>query len=276
MMVVGETFEQHLPEVAMGNMHEKPDLTAAIESAPDIPEIAAACRRVAQTLGFEHFIFGFRTPISLTHPCQFILSGYPRAWREHYDRNSYLAIDPVITRALGTILPFSWDELDKSDPRVARLFQEAAEYGLRHGFSVPVHGGHGEGGVLSLARAQPPLPEALSERQQLFQQAQWFSAVLQTKLRKLVFEEAAPPTRRLTKRERDCLRLAAEGQSAQDIARALRITERTVVYYLNQAEEKLGTTRRQHAVARGVALGQIEPACYPARFSESVRLVQLN
>ncbi len=261
----------------MGDILEGTDLTAAIEAAPDIPEVAAAARRFAQSLGFEHFIFGFRTPISLTHPCQFILSGYPRAWREHYDRNSYLAIDPVITRALTTILPFDWEELDKSDPRVAQLFREAAEHGLRYGFSVPVHGGHGEGGVLSLARAQPPLPEALAERQHLFQQAQWFSAVLQTRLRGFVLQEAAPEaTRPLTPRERDCLRLAAEGRSAQDIARVLNISERTAVFHLNHAEEKLGTTRRQHAVARGVALGQIEPSVYPSRFSDSVRLVQLN
>src|SRR5690349_16098329 len=146
------------------------ELTAAIASAPDIPDVAEACRRVAHALGFEHFIFGFRTPISLTQPCQFILSGYPRAWREHYDRNSYLAIDPVIARSLGSIMPFGWDELDQGDPRVARLFHEAAEHGLRHGFSVPVHGGGGEGGVLSLARAQPALPEAPAERRHLFQE----------------------------------------------------------------------------------------------------------
>jgi DNA-binding CsgD family transcriptional regulator len=251
-------------------------LTAAIEAATDIAQVAAACRQVAQALGFEHFIFGFRTPISLTHPCQFILSGFPRAWREHYDKNSYLAIDPVITRSLTAILPFDWDELDKGDPRVAKLFEEAAEHGLRHGLSVPVHGGRGEGGVLSLARAQPPLPRDAGARQYLFQQAQWFCAVLQTKLRGFVFEEADAQTKPLTRRERDCLRLAAEGHSAQDIARTLRIAERTVVFHLNHAEEKLGVTRRQQAVARGVALGQIEPSCYPARFSESVRLVQLN
>jgi DNA-binding CsgD family transcriptional regulator len=261
----------------MSNNLESTDFTSDIEAAPDIPEVAAAARKFAHTLGFEHFIFGFRTPISLTHPTQFILSGYPRAWREHYDRNSYLAIDPVITRALGSILPFDWEELDKGDPRVAQLFREAAEHGLRYGFSVPVHGGHGEGGVLSLARPQPPLPDALAERQHLFQQAQWFSAVLQTKLRRLVFQETVPDAARpLTRRERDCLRLAAEGQSAQDIARTLHIAERTVVFHLNHAEEKLGTKRRQHAVARGVALGQIEPTVYPSRFSDSVRLVQLN
>ena len=261
----------------MAGILEDTDFTAAIEAAPDIPDVAAAARRFARSLGFEHFIFGYRTPISLTHPTQFILSGYPRAWREQYDKNSYLAIDPVIARALGTILPFDWEELDKGDPRVAQLFREAAEHGLRYGFSVPVHGGHGEGGVLSLARAQPPLPEALAERQRLFQQAQWFSAVLQTKLRRLVLQETVPDaTRPLTRRERDCLRLAAEGQSAQDIARTLRIAERTVVFHLNHAEEKLGAKRRQHAVARGVALGQIEPSAYPSRFSDSVRLVQLN
>ncbi|MGH8481819.1 MAG: LuxR family transcriptional regulator [Nevskiaceae bacterium] len=261
----------------MDTVEADADLTVAIEAAADVPEVAAAARRVAQALGFEHFIFGFRTPISLTHPCQFILSGYPRAWREHYDRNSYLAIDPVITRALGTILPFDWDELDKSDPAVARMFSEAAEHGLRYGFSVPVHGGHGEGGVLSLARPEPPLPQVLGARQRLFQQAQWFAALLQTKLRGVVFEEAAPASPRpLTRRERDCLRLAAEGHSAQAIAVMLRIAERTVVFHLNHAEQKLGARRRQQAVARGVALGQIEPACYPARFSESVRLVQLN
>lgn len=261
----------------MGSANREIDaLTSAIEAAPDIPEVAEACRSVAHALGFEHFIFGFRTPISLTQPCQFILSGYPRAWREHYDRNSYLAIDPVIARSLGSIMPFGWDELDRSDPRVALLFREAAEHGLRHGFSVPVHGGHGEGGVLSLARAEPPLPQSAAERQPLFKDAQWLAHVLQTKLRALVFEETAPGTRHLTRRERDCLRLAAEGRSAQTIARELRIAERTVVFHLNHAEEKLGARRRQHAVARGVALGQIEPACYPARFAESMRLVQLN
>lgn len=261
----------------MDGIREEPDLTTAIESAPDIPEVGAACRKVATALGFEHFIYGFRAPISLTHPCQFILSGYPRAWREHYDRHSYLAIDPVIMRALGTVLPFAWDELDQSDPAVARLFQEGAQFGLRHGFSVPVHGAHGEGGVLSLARAQP-LPALPGERQRLFQQAQWFSAVLHQKLRQLVFRESAPPARstRLTRREHDCLRLAAEGHSAQFIARSLKIAERTVVFHLNHAEQKLGVNRRQHAVARAVALGQIEPACYPARFSDSIQLVQLN
>ena len=252
------------------------ELTATIASAPDIPEVAEACRSVAHALGFEHFIFGFRTPISLTQPCQFILSGYPREWREHYDRNSYLAIDPVIKRSLGSVMPFGWDELDMSEPRVAQLFREAAEHGLRHGLSVPVHGGGGEGGVLSLARPQPPLPEAATARQGLFQQAQWFATVLQTKLRQLVFEENTPSSRQLTRRERDCLRLAADGHSAQDIARTLQIAERTAVFHLNHAEEKLGARRRQHAVALGVALGQIEPSAYPSRFADSVRLVQLG
>lgn len=264
-----------MPEVMSGAADEF-DLAWAIESAPDVPGVGAACRQVAAALGFEHFIYAFRAPVSLSQPCQFILSGYPRAWREHYDRNRYLAIDPVVTRALGTVLPFTWDEIDQSDPAVARLFSEAAEFGLRHGFSVPVHGAHGEGGVLSLARAQPALPAARGQRHRLFQQAQWVSAVLHQKLRAVVFQESEPPRARLTRREHDCLLLAAEGQSAQTIAGHLNIAERTVVFHLNRAEQKLGTRRRQHAVARAVALGQIKPQNYPERFSDSVELIQLN
>jgi DNA-binding CsgD family transcriptional regulator len=253
-----------------------PVLTAAIESAPGLPDVGAACRSVAMALGFAHFLYGFRAPVSLTQPCQFILSGYPAAWRERYDQRSYLAIDPVLARALSSVTPFAWDELDRSDPAVARLFREAAEFGLCHGFSVPVHGAHGEGGVLSLAREQP-LPQHPGERQRLFQRAQWFTAVLHDKLRRLVLEDRAPRERagRLTRRERDCLRLAAEGLSAPIIARSMNIAERTVVFHLNRAERKLGARRRQQAVARAVALGQIEPRCYPTRFSESETLFEL-
>ena len=261
----------------MGAIQGPPNLTAAIESSRDVAEVGAATRQVAAALGFDHFLFGFRVPLSFTKPCQFILSGYPRAWRERYDQQSYLAIDPVLTRALGSVIPFAWDELDKSDPAVARLFEEAAQFGLRHGFSVPVHGAHGEGGVLSLARERP-LPVTAAERQQLFQQAQWFTAVLHQKLLQLVFKDRLPLRRAqlLTRRERECLRFAADGLSAPDIARNMNIAERTVVFHLKHAEQKLGAKRRQHAVARAVAMGQVEPGCYPARFSESAQFIELN
>lgn len=249
-------------------------LARALESATSIAEIGSVCRQIASTLGFQHFIYGFRIPFPLAQPCQFILSGYPLAWMQRYDEQRYLAIDPVLTRGLASVVPYTWDELDRSDPRVAQLFREACEHGLCHGISMAVHGAHGEGGLMSLAGEQPITSDA-AERHTLSQRAQWFTAQIHERLRKIVFIDADPPQLRpLTRRERECLFLAAEGLSANVIGKDMNITERTVVFHLNSAEEKLGATRRQQAVARAVALGEIGPKIYPERFDRSKRLLQ--
>lgn len=251
------------------------ELAHGIRTASDLPEMAVACGRVASALGFEHFLYGFRVPFPLTEPCQFILSGYPAAWMQHYDEQRYLQIDPVLQRGLAGVTPFTWDELDRSDVRVARLFDEAAEHGLCHGISVAVHGARGEGGLMSLARTRK-LPGTGAPRQRLCQRLQWFTALMHQRLHDIVLTTDDPPrVRPLTPRERECLTLAAEGRSAHDIGRDMQITERTVVFHLTQAEHKLGTRRRQAAVARAVALGAIGPKVYPDRLDASKKLVQV-
>lgn len=250
-------------------------LAAAIESATNFADLGQTCQSVTQGLGFDHFIYGFRIPVPLAEPCQFILSSYPREWLAHYDQQRYLSIDPVLQRGLASVVPYTWDELDRSDPRVAQLFREAAEHGLVHGLSCAVHGSHGEGGLMSVAR-ELPVPAEPDERRPLFQRMQWFTALIHQRLRQVVFTDSDPrQLRPLTARERECLLLAAEGRSAGDIGRDMHISERTVVFHLGRAEEKLGVRRRQEAVARAVALGEIGPKLYPEKFSDSKKLVQV-
>jgi DNA-binding CsgD family transcriptional regulator len=250
-------------------------LALGIQSATNVADIGIACHGVAQALGFEHFIYGFRVPYPLAEPCQFILSGYPLAWMRRYDEQRYLAIDPVLRHGLASVVPFTWDELDRSDARVAQLFREAAEHGLCHGVSVAVHGARGEGGLLSLARTRP-VSSAPVQRHRLFQRLQWLAALVHQRMRHVVFTDSDPPQLRpLSPRERECLLLAAEGHSANDIGKDMKIAERTVVFHLNRAEQKLGARRRQEAVARAVALGAIEPQLYPDRFVASKKLVQV-
>lgn len=238
-------------------------------------QTGAACRQVSEALGFRFFQYGFRVPISLTRPCQIILSGYPKAWRSHYDDCGYLTIDPVIRRALGSVVPFGWDELELDTPEAQRLFEDAARHGLRHGFSVPVHGAHGESALFSFAREEP-LPSDASERAELFQRAGWLTALIHERLRSLVYRGAGVQLKRLTQRERQCLQKAAEGQSARIIARELRISNHTVNFHLRNAEIKLGAVSRRHAVARAVALGEIEPRCYPPQLRQSQELLDLK
>ena len=59
----------------------------------------------------------------------------------------------------------------------------------------------------------------------------------------------------LTRREREVARLAAQGQSARDIAAQLFIGERTVETHLANAYAKLGVTSKLDLVRRAVELG---------------------
>lgn len=242
-------------------------------SARDVPGAGAACREIAIALGFEHFLYGLRIAVSLSRPCQFVLSGYPKNWRSYYDEQGFMMIDPVLTRAASSVVPFGWDELERDKPAVQRLFTDAARFGLGHGLSVPMHCINGEFGVMSFARATE-LPMG-AERLRLFQRAQWLTGLIQERTRQLILETEPTREPRLTARERDCLRLAAQGLTATAIGERMRIAESTVVFHLNAAERKLGVRTRNHAIARAMALGAIEPEGYPSQISSSQHLLEL-
>ena len=59
----------------------------------------------------------------------------------------------------------------------------------------------------------------------------------------------------LSAREREVLRLVAEGQSSKQIARALGIAERTVKFHVTAIFQKLGADNRAQAVALAARRG---------------------
>lgn len=68
---------------------------------------------------------------------------------------------------------------------------------------------------------------------------------------------AAQPPARLTRREIQCLRWAAEGKTDADIARIVGISVPTVRFHMKNAWERLEVTGRAQAIRRAVALGYI-------------------
>jgi DNA-binding CsgD family transcriptional regulator len=62
----------------------------------------------------------------------------------------------------------------------------------------------------------------------------------------------------LTRRERECVRLAADGLSSEEIARALRLSLHTANQYLAEAARKLDANGRMHTVAKALRLGLID------------------
>ncbi len=81
-----------------------------------------------------------------------------------------------------------------------------------------------------------------------------------------LFEKATGPeveadlslTGRLTERERDVLRLLAQGHGNKDIAAELHLAEITIKKYVQNVISKLGVSDRTHAAIVGVRLGLAE------------------
>lgn len=70
----------------------------------------------------------------------------------------------------------------------------------------------------------------------------------------------APAPDELTERERDVLRLAANGWSNRQIAQGLHLAEGTVKNHMSNVLMKLGVTDRTKAVLRALELGVLTPA----------------
>ncbi|MGK9244276.1 LuxR family transcriptional regulator [Inquilinus limosus] len=185
-----------------------------------------------------------------------MLTTYPANWVERYRENRYDRIDPVIARAVGTMLPFSWtlDSLKSSRQPVTRrlksFLDEAAEAGIRRGVTIPIHDRQGRASSLTLAEfgTEPDFQNRVDRHQHALHLV---ALHLHARLRQ---EERPEPETRpaLTPREIDCLQWAAKGKSASDIAEIMRISRRTVVFHTENAKQKFGVATLSQAIARGL------------------------
>ena len=120
-----------------------------------------------------------------------------------------------------------------------------------HGFSLTAHGRFGEKGVLTvIARSL----DAKEERkiQYSFSLANAIFPFLHTKYIELSGWNPAGAFAKLSEREKECLRWAAEGKSSWETSMILNISERTVNHHIHNAKIKLSATNRVQAVAKAV------------------------
>jgi hypothetical protein len=90
-------------------------------SCRTIDELYASTARIIRQMGFDHFLYGARVHTSLTRPYQFILSGYPREWYNHYFEAGYQNIDPIVDHFLKKHIPIIWDDSVFKGEAAARL-----------------------------------------------------------------------------------------------------------------------------------------------------------
>jgi len=240
-------------------------LIEELSKAQTVEDLHRWCSQVCHTFGFDYFLYGARFPISFVKPYLFIISGYPNEWWTHYKDNGYLSVDPVFAKAVEQTTPIHWSEVTDSplhEGKSRQMMLEAHEFGLKSGISAPVHGPNGEIALLSLASQREG-----GKIQKSTREAAPFLMLLTTHLheaaRRLLSKDAVPIGKyHLTERERECLLWVAEGKTTWEISQILNISERTVIFHLQNITSKLNVNNRQQAVARAASFGLITPLCH--------------
>lgn len=181
-----------------------------------------------------------------------LISNYPLGWTSYYLSHRYDEIDPVIQRARCGGCPFHWRQGccgGNTTQAQQRMLNEAAEFGIASGLTIPIHDLRGGFAALTFATDERN-PEFLRAAEKYELALQLMATCFHVEVRRTAADDQTIDGIRLTPREYECLQWAVAGKSTYDIATILAIRRRTVAFHLDNAKEKLGVRTINQAVAR--------------------------
>ncbi|CAI8717404.1 MULTISPECIES: LuxR family transcriptional regulator [Pseudomonas] len=240
------------------------DLHTRLASDSNLDEQMDSVAELAAQLGFDALVYDY-SPVPLDHLGELItpsvvrLRQTPRDWQDLWCSDGFYQIDPVQQLAVSSIAPFAWSYLPKGETVLQRLIdrRHAPVVGylldaqLACGVTVPIH--LPRGGLATLTGLRPQASQRdLDDAREHLADFSLIAHALQEAAYPLLGKEAASRAIRLTRRELECLRWAAEGLTAAQIAEMLTRSLATVSLHLTSAMHKLGAKNRVQAVARAV------------------------
>ncbi|MCB5175124.1 helix-turn-helix transcriptional regulator [Microvirga lenta] len=227
-----------------------------LDRTRDAADICSQMIQAARRFGAEYLLAG-TIPVPGENRRQqisnILLDQWPPEWTQRYFAHGYIFRDPAIHAVATSTSPFLWTELEpayRRSPEARRIMEEAGEFSLRDGFTVPLVTLEGEVAGFSLAGEHLELSP--SERGMLTLMATYAlgRAIL-------LRETPSRPVASLSPRECEALQWAAEGKSEWEIGERMGISEHGVDKRMRSARLKLGTTSRTHAVAEAIRQGLI-------------------
>jgi DNA-binding CsgD family transcriptional regulator len=217
----------------------------------DVATLHATLADAAAAFGFPLFAY-FSVPAGTKAPA-WLISNYSAEWTDRYLHWRFDRRDPVILRASARPEPFVWGEgvLSKRDAAEQQMFfEEASGFGIRWGYTVPVHDRGGLGGIAAVTfaggQAVPSFVRASELQGRLLQ---LMAIYFHRHARRLLGGTRVVHGVILTRREIECLEWSARGKSARDIGQLLGISRRTAAFHLDNARMKLDVRTIQQAIA---------------------------
>ncbi len=236
------------------------DYQEHIDALREVQSVAAlrdAFATSLKNLGVSWFTYGgLRLPrTGRTDPV--IITTYPDEWSRHYNENRYYETDAVVRSGFQNFLPFRWDTLPLR-PKQKRIMSEASEFKIASGLSVPIHGPSGEFALLSVASEMPA-----ADFERVLNESRHHIHVMSLYYHAMINDMFAPDQTveaiELSPREAEVLSWTSEGKTAWEIGEILGISERTVVFHIENAKQKLGVFNKNQAVVKAIMLGLLKP-----------------
>jgi LuxR family quorum-sensing system transcriptional regulator SolR len=241
-----------------------PHWAAAIAEAAAASDPAPALRAMLSTIGFDGLsCIVVAMAASGGERLVYHWSTAPDAWSQRYASRGYLACDLRVALTRNRLSPAIWDAADaRSDWPARRFHADAARHGIRSGVAVSFRDAPNARIVVALDSAASPLTPVRCARIAVqLGDLMLLGAALHERVLLPRCKTVAARSRRgrdgLTRRERECLCMAANGLTSADIAAKLGIAQRTVGFHLRHVFQKLGALNRPEAIAKAAARGML-------------------
>jgi LuxR family quorum sensing-dependent transcriptional regulator len=225
----------------------------SLDDARDCQALSRSILEFTREFGAEHVLAGvIPTPGAppLAQKQNILLKSWPEEWSARYFRRNYLFNDPTIRSIRDASRPFYWDEIDhltRDDWKSALVMNEAREFGLSRGITVPLFTIEGDLVGFSLAGAEL---ESRDDVRHAFSIIANYAVARAIALR----EAEGAGEVKLSHREREALQWLADGRLRHEISEIMRISEHGVDKHLRSCRAKFKARTTSFAVAEALRL----------------------
>lgn len=232
---------------------------APLLDAADEAEWFGAIAGLADAWGFDRVLVAMLPRPTMRLEDAYIRSTYAPAWRQTYDKEGLVHVDPTVEHSMTRAAPLIWTTGIFATAAQQNMYEEARLHGLRAGVTVPIHGPNQEAGMMCFVNDAEPTEQ--------FQQHVHAALPNLVLLRDLVIDtsqrhlsiHAKAVLPKLTPRERECLKWTARGKSTWEISHILSCSEAVVNFHMKNIRTKFGVNSRRAAAVIAAQLGLIDP-----------------
>ncbi|MFL0356679.1 autoinducer binding domain-containing protein [Erythrobacter sp. GH1-10] len=227
-----------------------------IEALEDIGEVLWYAVGVCEELGAVRQSYHFTPLFERQNSERTVVHahGFDPEWLELYDESNFRKSDPIPPRTMAYGAMLSWERAMTIAPNTSEneaFFARMREFGLVHGFGLPLFGPRSRNAYASIDFGRPGSEvgeKKLGIARSISQAAHQRVCVL--------LESARQPVE-LSPRELEVLEWLVRGKSLSVTADILGLSQDTVKTYAKRIYAKLGTNDRVGAVVKALKLGLV-------------------